>query len=363
MSDKELEQEVVEVQEEGQIEEAKASFEVDAEVPDPTTKEMTPPGAKPKDEDKNKNPEQGSSVKPTKVKAVNKIVDVVKGMKNEEVQKLLAMLEGKEEVAAEEVAETIKMSELRQVTAEDVDVAEDVAAMFKGEELTEDFVAKATTIFEAAVVSKVNEILENVTVDMEAEMEAAKEEIKESLATEVDGYMSYVAEEWVKENELAIEQGIKSEIMENFMAGLKDLFTENYIDIPEEKVDLVDEMAAKISELEEQFNEQVEKNIELKAEIAESVKEKTLAVVAEGLTESQAIKLASLAEGVEFENAETYAEKLGTLKENYFGEEVDLSEEVNMDEETVEIEEESSEPTVAPEMASYMNAIAKSIKK
>jgi hypothetical protein len=361
MSEKELEQEVV-VQDEA-IEEAKASFGVDAEVPEPTTKENTPPGAKPEDEDKNKNPEQGSSVKPTKVKAVNKIVDVVKGMKNEEVQKLLAMLEGREEVAAEEVAETIKMSELRQVTAEDVDVAEDVAAMFKGEELSEDFIKHATTIFEAAVVSKVNEILENVTVDMEAEMEAAKEEIKEDLAKEVDGYMSYVAEEWVKENELAIEQGIKTEIMENFMAGLKDLFVENYIDIPEEKVDFVEEMAAKIEELEAQFNEQVEKNIELKAEIAESVKESTLAKVAEGLTESQAIKLASLAEGVEFEDADTYADKLETIKESYFGEEVELSEEVNMDEEIVEIEEESSEVSVSPEMSSYMNAIAKSIKK
>jgi hypothetical protein len=356
MSEKELDQEV-------EVQEAKASFEVDAEVPEPTTKENTPPGGKPKDEDKNKNPEQGSSAKPTKVKAINKIVDAVKGMKNEEVQKVLAMLEGNEEVTAEEVAETIKMSELRQVTADDVDVAEDVAAMFKGEELSEEFTSKATTIFEAAVVSKVNEILENVTVDMEAEMEAAKEEIKEDLAKEVDGYMSYVAEEWVKENELAIEQGIKNEIMENFMAGLKDLFTENYIDIPEEKVDLVDEMAAKINELEEQFNEQVEKNIELKAEIAESVKDKTLAKTAEGLTESQAIKLASLAEGVEFEDAETYAEKLETIKENYFGEEVELSEEVNMDEEIVEVEEESTEATVAPEMSAYMNAIAKSIKK
>lgn len=361
MSEKELDQEVA-VQEEGQIEEAKASFGVDAEVPEPSTKENTPPGKAPKDEDKNKNPEQGSSVKPTKVKAINKIVDAVKGMTNEEVQKVLAMLEGKEEEEIVAESDTIKVSELRQVKAEDVDVAEDVAAMFKGEELTEDFTKKATTIFEAAVVSKVNEILENVTVDMEAEMEAAKEEIKESLATEVDGYMSYVAEEWVKENELAIEQGIKSEIMENFMAGLKDLFVENYIDIPEEKVDLVDEMAAKINELEEQFNEQVEKNIELKAEIAESVKAQTLAKTTEGLTESQAIKLASLAEGVEFEDAETYAEKLETIKENYFGEEVDLSEEVNMDEEIVETEEDSA-PAVAPEMTSYMNAIAKSIKK
>jgi Ni,Fe-hydrogenase III component G len=121
-------------------------------------------------------------------------------------------------------------------------------------------------------------------------------------------------------------------------------------------------MAAKIAELEEQFNEQVEKNIELKSEIAESVKEKTLAKTAEGLTESQAIKLASLAEGVEFEDAETYAEKLETIKENYFGEEVDLSEEVNMDEEIVEVDDES-EATVSPEMSYYMNAIAKSIKK
>jgi hypothetical protein len=361
MSEKELENEVV-VQDEA-IEEAKASFEVDAEVPEPTTKENTPPGSKPKDEDKTKNPAQGSSVKPTKVQAINKIVDAVKGMKSEEVQRVLAMLEGKEEVEAEEVAETIKVSELRQVTAQDVDVSEDIKAMFKGEELTEEFTERATTIFEAAVVSKVNEILENVTVDMEAEMAAAQEEIRESLATEVDGYMSYVAEEWVKENELAIEQGIKAEIMENFMAGLKDLFVENYIDIPEEKVDLVDEMAAKINDLEEQVDAEISKNMELKAEIAESTKESLLAKTADGLTESQAIKLASLAEGVEFEDAETYAKKLETIKENYFSEEVVLNEQVNIDEEPVEIEEETSSAPVSNEMSAYLNAITKSIKK
>jgi len=357
MSEKELDQEV-EVQ---KVEEAKASFDVDAEVPEPTTKENTPPGAKPKDEDKTKNPKQGDSVKPTKVKAINKIVDAVKGMKNEDVQKVLAMLEGKEELD-DEIVETIKMSELRQITAEDVNVTEDVTAMFNGEELSEEFTSKATTIFEAAVVSKVNEILESVTVDMESDLEVSREEIKEDLAKEVDSYMSYVAGEWVKENELAIEQGIKSEITENFMAGLKDLFTENYIDIPEEKVDLVDEMAEKIAELEESINTQIEKNIDLKKALVESEKVITLDNVSKGLTESQAIKLSSLAEGVEFETAETYAEKLETIRENYFLE-VDLSEETNLDEEPIELTEEISDGQVAPEMAAYMHAITSSIKK
>ena len=361
MSDKEL-------NELDQVEEAKASFGVDAEVAEPTTKENTPPGKKPSDEDKNKNPEQGSSVKPTKVKAVQKIADVVKGMSNEEFQKvyegLMAALEGKEVVAEEseeDASTTVAVRELRHVEAGDVDVAEDVKAMFNGEDLSEEFTDKATTIFEAAVVSKVNELLETVTVDLEAEMEAAKDEIAEQYAEKLDNYLGYVAEEWMKENELAVEQGIRSEIAENFMAGLRNLFTENYIDIPEEKVDFVDELAAKVEELQTAIDEEIEKNIDLRNELNETVATKVLMTVVEGLTESQAIKLASLAEGVEFETEESYAEKLETIKENYFTSEETLTEETNFDDEPLEIEEDAT--VVDPGMAAYMSAISKSIKK
>jgi len=361
MSDKEL------LENEVDLDEAKASFGVDAEVPDSTAKENTPPGGEAKDEDKNKNPEQGSSVKPTKVKAVQKIADVVKGMSNEEFSRvyehLMAALEGREVVAEEtdEDATAVAVREIRHIEAGDIDVAEDVAAMFNGEELSEEFVSKATTIFEAAVVSKVNELLETVTVDLEGEMEAAKAEIAEEFAGKLDSYLDYVAEEWMKENELAVEQGIRAEIAENFMRGLRDLFTESYIDIPEEKVDFVDELAAKVEELEASINEEIEKNIDLKRELSEAKASIVLANVSEGLTESQAVKLASLAEGVEFDAEESYAEKLETIKENYFGDSEMISEETNFDDEPLEIEEDAN--NVDPGMAAYMNAISKSIKK
>ena len=368
MSDKELLENEVELDQVEDIEEAKASFGVDAETPEASTKEATPPGGDGKDEDKNKNPEQGSSVKPTKVKAVQKIADVVKGMSNEEFQKvyegLMAALEGKE-VVAEETEEEVTATpvrEIRHIEAGEIDVAEDVAAMFNGEELSEEFTTKATTIFEAAVVSKVNELLETVTVDLEGEMEAAKQEMAESFADKLDSYLGYVAEEWMQENELAVEQGIRAEIAENFMRGLRDLFTESYIDIPEEKVDFVDELAAKVEELESNINEELEKNIDLKKELAEAKKIIILGEVSEGLAESQVVKLASLAEGVEFETEKSYAEKLQTIKENYFGDaEVELSEETNFDDEPLEIEEDAE--NVDPGMAAYLNAISKSIKK
>jgi hypothetical protein len=358
-----------------ELEEAKASFGVDAEVPDPKTKEMTPPGGKPEDEDKKDNPKQGSSVKKTKVAMVTAMVDAVKGMKKEDLEHsykdIMAALrvEGFEKDEDEEDDDDKKkkfnfdkkkksIKDIKKIDADDVDVKEDIAAMFNGEDLSEDFISKATTIFESAIVSKVNDILESVTIDMEAELEVEKAEITESLTTKLDDYLEYVSEEWMKENELAVEQGIKNEITENFMAGLKDLFTENYIDIPEDKVDLVNEMATKLEELETSLNEEMEKNIELKKDIAESSQDKILVTVSEGLTESQAIKLKSLAEGVDFDDAGSYVEKLETLKENYFPTEEVITE--DLDDEPLEIDNDVT--SVDPEMSAYMSAITKSIR-
>ncbi|MEK9698537.1 MAG: hypothetical protein VW270_22385, partial [Candidatus Poseidoniales archaeon] len=268
------------------------------------------------------------------------------------------------ESAEEEQTETAtSIKEIKQITAEDVDVSEDVNAMFSGQDLSEDFTTKATTIFEAAVVSKVNEILETVTIDLEAELEAEKEGIVESLTERLDDYMEYVVESWMKENELAVEQGIKAEITENFMVGLRNLFTESYIDIPEEKVDLVDELASKVAELEESINQEVEKNIATRKELAEAKKSVVLRDVTEGLTETQIVKMKSLAEGVEFESAEDYTNKLETIKENYFPQEENSSDEdTSFDSEPVELEEET-ETQVDPEMKAYMDAITRSIKK
>lgn len=366
MSDQELE--MLETEQQNDIEEAKASFGDPSEVPEPTTKEVDAPGAEGKDADAEKKaaPKRSPSEVPkTKVAMITAMADAMKNMPATKLKasygKMMASMYG-EEVEEVESTTATSIKEIKQISAEDVNVAEDVEAMFAGSDLSEDFTSKATTIFEAAVVSKVNEILETVTVDLEAELEAEKEEIVESMTARLDDYMEYVVEQWMQENELAVEQGIKAEITENFMVGLRNLFTESYIDIPEEKVDLVDELAAKVAELEESVNEEVEKNIATRKELAEAKKSVVLRDVTEGLTESQVVKMKSLAEGVEFESAEDYAKKLETIKENYFPQEEELSEDTSFDSEPVELEEETETP-VAPEMKAYMDAISRSIKK
>ena len=299
----------------------------------------------------------------TKVGMINAMMDAVKGKKKDELAasygKIMASLkvEGFEAEEVSEEIETQSIKEIRQISAEDVVVSEDVEAMFSGQDLSEDFVSKATTIFEAAVVSKVNEILESVTVDFEAELEAEKTTISESLSTRLDDYLEYVAEEWMQENELAVEQGIRAEIVENFMTGLRGLFTENYIDIPEEKVDLVDELASKVTDLESSINEEMERNIVLRKELIESQKSVILSAACGSITESQAAKLKSLSEGVEFEDQESFAAKLEVIKENYF-----TKEEVILDDEPLKLAEETEAPVDAG-MSAYLNAISKSIKK
>lgn len=353
MSD--LEKEVLEMEDQ-QLDEFKSSMGVDAEVPEPTTKEVTPPGGE----------AQKGEVAPkkptTKVQIIASVNDMMKGLNKDQLQAMYNSLNGKGEKNEEVETTTTSIKEIRKISAEDVNVEEDVQAMFGGEELSEDFVGKATTIFEAAVVSKVNEILETVSIDLEAELEVEKEEIVESLSTRLDDYLEYVTEEWMKENSLAVEQGIRNEIVENFMVGLRNLFTENYIDIPEEKIDMVDELATKVTELESSINEEMERNIELRKELIESKKETVLRDVCEGLTHSQTVKMRSLAEGVDFESDESYYEKLETLKENYFPSEETISEDTSVDEDPVELEE-IQEEAVDPGMRAYMDAITRSIKK
>ena len=225
--------------------------------------------------------------------------------------------------------------------------------------MSEEFKESATTIFEAAVVSKINEVLDSVSVDMDAELEAEKEDAVQALSTRLDDYLEYVVEEWVKENEIAIESGIRAEIVENFMEGLRGLFTENYVDIPEEKVDLVDELAAKVQELEASVNEEMEKNIDISKQLQEMKKEQIIESISDGLSENQSDKLKSLADGVEFESEEDYTKKLETVKENYFPSEEVVSE--IADDEPLEIEDDDK--NVNGSMANYMNAISRSIKK
>jgi len=234
-----------------------------------------------------------------------KAADPMKGMKEEDEVDSEDVLEEEEEVVAE-------------TTEEEYDIEEDVNALLGGEELSEEFREKAKVVFEAALNSKVSEISEALEAQYEIKLEEAKEGLKEALTERVDSYLEYVAEEWMTENELAIEHGLKTEMTESFLSGMKGLFEEHYVTIPEDKYDVLESMVAKLDDMETKLNEQIDKNIGLNKRLAESSADSILSVVSEGLAETQKEKLAVLAENVEFESEQEYREKLETLKESYF---------------------------------------------
>ena len=226
------------------------------------------------------------------------------------------------EVDAESVIEeTPEVTDevVQEVTQEEeYDIEEDVNALFGGEELSEEFKAKAKTIFEAAIGSKVGHIKETLESEYAEKIAEATEDLKVSLQERIDSYLEYVAEEWLTENELAVEAGLKTEMTESFLGGMKSLFEEHYVTIPEEKYDVIESMVDKLDEMETKLNEQTKKNISLNKRLAESVADSILESVSDGLASTQKEKLASLAESVEFESEEEYREKLQTLKESYF---------------------------------------------
>lgn len=200
----------------------------------------------------------------------------------------------------------------------EVDVTDDLNALFHGEELSEHFMQKAATIFEAAVKAKVVEEVQKFEALYEQRLIEEIEEIAESLETRVDAHLDYVAEQWIAENQLSIDNGIKTEIAENLMQGLANLFLENNIDLPEEQQDVVAEMAARLDEMEEKLNEQIEVNVELNQELGSYIKNGIIAEVSEGLANTQKEKLFNLSEGVEFISEESFRDKIETIKENYF---------------------------------------------
>ena len=216
---------------------------------------------------------------------------------------------------------------------------EDIEALMQGENLSEEFKTKASTIYEAAVMARVDQIVEEVEAQLTEQFEVAVEEIKEDLAAKVDDYLNYMVEEWIKENEIAIEKGLRAEVVEEFMTKLRDLFVESYIDIPTEKVDVVEELLTKVEELESSLNEQINKSVELTKELNEQKKIEAIYTACEGLSQTQVEKLKSLAENVEFNTEEDFAGKLDTLKESYFKTEVKSATKLALDEE-VDIEEE-----------------------
>jgi len=222
-----------------------------------------------------------------------------------------------EEVVAENEAPTEEVVEEESPVAE-YDMEEDVNALLGGEDLSEDFKEKAKTIFEAAINAKVAEVKEALEAEKEERIAEEVEAAKESLAERVDSYLEYVADEWFEENQLAVENGLKAEMTESFLEGMKGLFEEHYVQIPEDKYDVLESMVEKLDDMETKLNEQIEKNIGLNRRLAESVADGILESVSDGLATTQKEKLTSLAESVEFESETQYREKLETLKESYF---------------------------------------------
>jgi hypothetical protein len=249
---------------------------------------------------------------------VNKGAKPAEAMKEEEDledEDILSEEEGDED-EVEEVEETEEDED--EVVEEEYDIEEDVNALLAGEDLSEEFQEKARTIFEAALRSKVSEIKETLEEQYSNVLAEEVEEIKTELAERVDSYLEYVADEWISENALAVEQGLKTEMTESFLQGMRGLFEEHYVTIPEEKYNVLESMVEKLDDMETKLNEQIEKNISLNKRLSESVADGIFEQVSEGLADTQKDKLASLSESVEFESEIEYREKLETLKESYF---------------------------------------------
>ena len=240
-----------------------------------------------------------------------KAADPMKKMAKEEA-------ETSEEVVAEDQTTEEEVVSEEETTQEEYNVEEDVNALLGGEELSEEFREKAKVIFEAALNSKVKEIQEALEAQYAEKLAEEKEGLKDTLTERVDAYLEYVCEEWMKENELAVEAGLKTEMTESFLEGMKGLFEEHYVTIPEDKYDVLESMVEKLDEMETKLNEQIDKNIDLNKRLAESTADSILDQISEGLAATQKEKLASLAESVEFESEAEYREKLETLKESYF---------------------------------------------
>ena len=262
--------------------------------------------------------DDSAKLKEPKIKTVADVVN--KGAKKADGMAKMSKeeTEATEEVVAEEEVSTEEVVAESEETTETYDMDEDVNALLGGEELSEEFREKAKVVFEAALNSKVKEIQDVLESQYAAQLDEAKEELKTSLQERVDAYLEYVCEEWMTENELAVEHGIKSEMTESFLSGMKSLFEEHYVTIPEDKYDVLESMVEKLDDMETKLNEQIDKNIGLNKRLAESSAQDVLTQVSSGLAETQKEKLASLAESVEFESEEEYREKLETLKESYF---------------------------------------------
>ena len=295
--------------------------------------------------------------------------DQVEGDVVAEDEKVTDEVVSEEETTTDEVVseeETTETESTEEVVAEDEEKVEysledDINALVEGEELSEEFKEKAATIFEAAINSKISGIKEQLTASYEEKLVEEVASIKEELKDRVDSYLEYVADEWVAENQLAVESGLKEEMTESFISGMKSLFEEHYVTIPEEKYDVIESMVDKLDEMEGKLNEQIEKNVALNKRLAESVSDVVFAEVTDGLAQTQKDKLAGLVDNVEFESETAYREKLNTLKESYFPTKTaQRNTAENLTEETGSTDYTSS---VTPSMEAYLKTLTRVSKK
>ena len=334
----------------------------------------TPEASVKKEEDEDSEEEEEEvkkeavSVPKTKNQMLKNIYDQINGMlkgdlatKYEDIMSAtdLSIVKEEEEEEKEEKVRTkaaVKTEDIK------IDVKDDVDALVQGEEgLTEDFKEKASTIFEAAVqakvVEEVNSKMEELEAQLKSDASSESAEFAKELTEKVDGYLTYIVEEWMKENELAIERGIRTELVEDFMSGLKTLFTEHYIDLPEEKVDMVDDLFTKVEDLEGQLDEEINRGVELQKELSQFKKDDALRGATKDLADTETEKISKLAEGIEYENEEQYIEKLNVLKESYFPKSDAVTSEITEADETIEVSDERTEEKLNEDMQHYTSAI------
>ena len=344
----------------------KASYGVEAEVAEPTGVRASIPGGTQNTGDAS-SPTQGSGIKPyTKVGMINSMLGSLSGMKKAEVSAMYDKFKGDsanpmQGSSVNPKQRSIGEEKLPRMTASDIEISDDIKAIFAGTEVSEEFITKATEVYTAAVLAKVNEQIESLESKFDDSLTEEISTVSEGLVERVDSYLDYVVEQWMENNSVAIERGLKAEIVESFMSGLKGLFEEHYIDIPEDKVNVVEELTNKVEELEGSLNEQISRGVDLTKALNEQKKIEAIYTACEGLTQTQVEKLKSLAEGVEFTTEEEFVTKVETLKESYFKADVKVADNSALDE--VLVEDEKKQVFSDPSMEIYTKAISQTLAK
>ena len=298
----------------------------------------------------------------TKAEVARKIVETLKGMDEEDVLKFAESFNSKKE-EEEEVKESKDEETPAAVEADliEIEVEDDLKAISEALELSDENAEKAKTIFKAAINSKVVAIKEEIEAQKQEEIKTSVDKVRDELAENVDKYLTYCAEEWTKENELAIERGLRSEMTENFIEGLKTLFVEHYVEVPEDKYDVIDELANRLDDMEQKLDGEVQKNMDVTEELDQIKRSNVIREACEDLSESQKEKMESLADGVDYKDGTDFAEKVSEVKAAYFGKQEgdDIAEETKVEEGTGTFEDEASSPVLDPTIAKYSEAISK----